>query len=198
MNSILTNLMNFKNNSHASFAIYGAALIEVLKIWLPHYETQLSGTQKVLTWYGILAASTTGNVPPPSNPDTMKTKSILPLVVLFALIPFLFTGCVSAIKAVGDSKAIVSVTETTLGLRLAEATQNQTPEFDFGYHRTTVVLEPASTNGPIYAPNYANTFSFDQNSTLSFALDESVASGIYQTASPNGTNRISSQPIVPK
>ena len=128
-----------------------------------------------------------------------KPKGSMKKITALLFCPLLaLTGCVSAIKAVGDAKAIVSVTETMLGFRLAQSTQNQTPEFDFGYHRATVVLEPASTNGPIYAPNYANTFSFDQATTLSFALDESVASGNYQTASPGGTNTISSQPIVPK
>ena len=108
------------------------------------------------------------------------------------------TGCVSAITATGQGKVVTSVTETVLGLHVAEQTQNETPELDFGYTRTTVVLEPASTNSPIYVPNYANTFDFDQSELLAFGGGESVASGYYQTAEPSGTNTVNSQPIVPK
>lgn len=127
----------------------------------------------------------------------MKFKNLLIIGALCAA--SLLTGCVSAITETGKGKVITSVTTTTLGLRIAQQTQSQTPEVTFGYHRDTVVLEPANTNGPIYAPNYANTFEFDQTSMAGFGLDESVASGSYQTAKPfNGTNNITSQPILPK
>ena len=46
MNRLFTYLVNWKNNPHASFAIYGAALAEVLKIWLPHYAEQLAGRRR--------------------------------------------------------------------------------------------------------------------------------------------------------
>lgn len=108
------------------------------------------------------------------------------------------TGCVSAITATGQGKVVTSVTETVLGLHVAEQTQSETPEMDFGYTRTAVVLEPANTNGPIYVPNYANTFNFDQGELFAFGGGESVASGYYQTLEPSGTNTVNSQPIVPK
>ena len=96
MNKILENLMTFKNNPHASYAIYGAAAIEVLKVWLPAHAAQLADTQKILTWYGILAATTSGTPPPPppgENPTAVKIKTILPILLLCALASFLFAGC---------------------------------------------------------------------------------------------------------
>ena len=128
----------------------------------------------------------------------MNTKIRIGLQACALAAMAFLTGCVSAITATGNGKVITSVTETTLGLKVSQQTQSQTPEVSFGYNRVTVVLEPANTNGPIYSPNYANTFGFDQSSVMGFGLDESVASGNYQTAKPNGTNTTSSQPIQPK
>jgi len=127
----------------------------------------------------------------------IKIKSILTLMAVIAMGSML-TGCVQLVKEVGKGKLTASVTTTTVGLRIAKATANDSPEVTFGYHRDTVVLEPNSTNGPIFAPNYANTFAFDKSGLLSFGLDESVASGSYQTAKPGETNSLSSQPIIPK
>lgn len=129
-----------------------------------------------------------------------EIKAFCLVLIAGASIALLNTGCVSAISSVGQNKAIVSVTTTVLGLRLAQNNAQQTPEMDFGYSRQTVVLMPANTNGPIYSPNYANTFNFDQTKAFSMGLGESVASGNYQTDQPGdgNTNTVTSQPIIPK
>jgi len=126
------------------------------------------------------------------------TTQNLTLITAAALCGLAATGCVSAITATGNGKAITSVTQTVLGLHVAEQTQSETPELDFGYTRTTVVLEPCNTNSPIFSPNYANTFNFAQGTLFEFGGGESVASGTYQTAEPSGTNTVNSQPIIPK
>ncbi|MFO1487955.1 MAG: hypothetical protein U1F65_05720 [Verrucomicrobiota bacterium] len=106
MNTVLTNLMNLRNNPHAAFSIYGAALIEILKLWLPHYESQLAGTQKILTWYGILAATTTGgNTPTPPSPAPVTAPGpvtpkagALSVVALICFCGVIFTPGCTAVK----------------------------------------------------------------------------------------------------
>ena len=62
-----------------------------------------------------------------------------------------------------------------------------------------MILEPTSTNGPIYAPNFANTFDFAQTGALDLGSGEKIASGNYQLLEPNATNSASAiVPVVPK
>ena len=103
---------------------------------------------------------------------------------------------VPACETALNSGHVVSVTETVLGFKIAQAVANETPEVDFGYSRSTVVLEPTITNQTINVPGIANTFGFNNTSFLDFGLDETFASQSYQTG--NNTNDISSQPIIPK
>ena len=177
MKTLFSYVSNWKNNPHAALAIYGAATAEILKIWLPHYAEQLAGTQKVLTWYGILAASNTGGpsqgglaapgLPPEqstlTNPGIVSGKGntlgkMLPSFALLILSCFCFTGCVSSIRASGEGKVCVTVTEKVFGVVIG-------------------------------------------NSVLPFSFDvtETSATGNYQTGNDCATNHsISSQPIVPK
>lgn len=64
MNQIVSNLASIKGNLHVSGPVLLAAALEVAKIWLPNYVTQLTDTQKVLVLYGILAAGNSAPTPP--------------------------------------------------------------------------------------------------------------------------------------
>jgi hypothetical protein len=206
MNRLFTYVVNWKNNPHASFAIYGAALAEVLKIWLPHYAEQLAGTQKVLTWYGILAASNTGQ---PTQPGTAYNEPVngkgngltktLPLLILVVLASFIFSGCTSCIRAASDGKVAVTVTEKVFGIVIKQSSQNETPTIQLGFVTSVVKLTPCNTNGPIYIASTADTFAIG-NSVVPFSFDvtETDATGVYQTGNANSTNSVTSQPIIPK
>lgn len=125
----------------------------------------------------------------------MKTK-IKSLIVCGVSLLSLLTlpACTTAL---GTGK-VVSVTERGIGFKVAQAVANQTPEVMFGFFSSTVVLVPTSTNADLKTPNYANTFDFNQGGALNLGIGESLATGNYQTAKPDGTNTISSQPIIPK
>jgi hypothetical protein len=160
----------------------------------PQLRINPSSDVRASVWAATAAFSTNQTKVNPMN--KIKLFGLIGVAVL--ALATATTGCVSAITATGQGKVVTSVTETVLGLHVAEQTQSETPELDFGYTRTTVVLEPASTNNPIYVPPYANTFNFAQGTLFDFGGGESVASGCYQTAEPSGTNTVNSQPIVPK
>lgn len=103
------------------------------------------------------------------------------------------TGCTTAI---GSGK-VISVSERVFGIRIAQQTQNQTPEIDLGFCSSTVRLIPTSTNAPIQVPAYADTFAIAQSATpFDFNVNETTAAGGYQTG--NGTNQVAAQPIIPK
>ena len=113
--------------------------------------------------------------------------SILTICILTAAV--LLTGCTSIINT--PQGKIVSVTTRTIGLRVvATTTTTATPEVDFGYAATTVVLAPTSTNGVIYSPNFANTFDFSKSATLALGLDETFSSGSDQTYTAGQTNSV--------
>lgn len=112
--------------------------------------------------------------------------------LVFSLGLLALTGC-SSITTHGY---ITSITTRTIGFRVtATSSTTGTPEVDFGFMSSVIVMEPTSTNGPIFAPNYANTFDFTQQSALNLGIAEGVVSGNYQTT--DGTNT-TTQPIVPK
>lgn len=123
-----------------------------------------------------------------------KFKTLFSLTAV-ATAALLFTsGCTTAL---GTGK-VVSVTERGIGFKIAQAVANQTPEVEFGFFSSTVVLVPTSTNADLKTPNYANTFDFNQGGALSLGIGESLATGNYQTAKANDTNSVTSQPIIPK
>lgn len=122
-----------------------------------------------------------------------KLKSVLVLTAAVAALA-ITPGCTTPL---GTGK-VVSVTERGIGFKVAQAVANQTPEVMFGFFSSTVVLVPTSTNADLKTPNYANTFDFNQGGALNLGIGESLATGNYQTAKPDGTNTISSQPIIAK
>lgn len=119
---------------------------------------------------------------------------------LFALalgIAFGASGCTSAL----NSGHIVSVTERGFGIDIiTTSTANGTPQIKLGFFSSAVVLEPVATNAVLTAPNFANTFAIDQTaSPFAFGVNETIASGSYQTGNVMSTNTaIASQPVVPK
>ena len=95
MNRIPQILMNWKTNPHASGAVYLAVLCELGKLWFPQFADKFDGTAKILTFYGILAATTSGGPTPPATPEknegsTMKTATTLTMLILCG---FIFSGC---------------------------------------------------------------------------------------------------------
>jgi hypothetical protein len=129
--------------------------------------------------------TTSGNAKPP-----------LMLLAWGLVLAGLVTGCTSAI----NSGHVVSVTERGFGIIIAQSTQNQSPEIKLGFFSSAIVLEPCVTNATLTVPDFANTFALDQAaSPFSFGVDETIASGRYQTGNPlSPSNSIASQPIVPK
>ena len=125
-----------------------------------------------------------------SGQPTIKTP-IYAAALLSCLL--LGSGCVSQAIKQGDT---VTISERMFGIWVAQSVQNQSPEVKLGFGSSVVQITPTSTNGPIYAPKYATTFSIQQ-SAVPFAtgIDETVASG--DTATYDATN-VTSSAIVPK
>lgn len=125
-----------------------------------------------------------------------NTKLALSALAITGLI--LLAGCLTGCTTAVNSGHIVSVTERGFGIRVAQSTQNQTPEISLGFFSSAVVLEPVSTNA-LSAPNFANTFSIDQSVTpFSFGVNETIASGNYRTGNTMATNQVASEPAIAK
>ena len=125
----------------------------------------------------------------------MKIK-LLCLVSLIA-----FTGCMTAIKQ-GD---IVSITERFIGFKVSQSQVNQTPQVQFGFGSSVVVLIPTTKNtnangmANIATPNFANTFDFNQTGALQLGITEDVVAGNFSTLRAGATNSANTtQPVVPK
>lgn len=125
----------------------------------------------------------------------LKNKIMLGLALLSTVA---LSACTSTINT--PQGKILSVTERGIGFKVtAQSTTTQTPEVVFGFFSSAVVLIPTETNGPVNSPNFANNFGFDQTGALQLGIDESIASGNYQTLKPGGTNSAATtQPVVPK
>ncbi len=124
-----------------------------------------------------------------------KIKNKIAAVVALGALAALALGAAGCATAIGSGK-VIAVTERGFGLKLAQQTQNQTPEVMLGFFSSTVELIPTSTNAAIQTPDYANTFSLGQSGApFVFDVNETTASGRMQAGA--GTN-IASQPIVPK
>jgi hypothetical protein len=113
-------------------------------------------------------------------------KSLLGLCLLTTV-----PACETAL----NSGHVISVTERVYGLKVAESTQNETPEIEIGFSSSTVVLMPTVTNTVLNVPAIADTFSIDQTSALGLAVGETFASGDYQTGPDTNST---SKPILPK
>ena len=126
----------------------------------------------------------------------MKTNTSLLIATLS--LGLLAAGCSTTLNT--PQGKIVSITERGIGFEVTatdEATES--PKVKFGFFSSAIVIEPTSTNGPTYSPNFANTFDFSQAGALSLGIGEDVASGNDQTLEPGATNSVAvTQPIVPK
>jgi hypothetical protein len=110
----------------------------------------------------------------------------------------LVSGCTSVIN--DPQGKIISITERGIGFKVAATSATtQTPEVWFGFFSSQITFEPTSTNAPIYAPNFANTFDFAQSSALDLGIGETLASGSYETLQPGETNSsLVAEPVAPK
>ncbi|MDB6018437.1 MAG: hypothetical protein JWR19_2926 [Pedosphaera sp.] len=135
---------------------------------------------------GFLGATTQPLRRNQKNKNQLMKKMIPAALALSASL--LLTGCASeAIKA-GD---IISITQRTFGIKVGQAPANGSPEVTLGLIATTVQFTPTSTNGPVFAPNYANTFKIGQSAVpFSFDVDETIASGNIQTGAGSNTTSI--------
>jgi hypothetical protein len=108
---------------------------------------------------------------PPSNPP--ENKSRLPLALALCGLAAFLPGCVLGTQ----HKNIVSITETTIGLKIEESADNR-PTLKIGYNRArfTVVPTVRSTNEFIWTPDVVDSFSADNNS-VGQSLDEDFATG---------------------
>ena len=120
---------------------------------------------------------------PTSAPTVFRSWHLFAPVAGAAM---LFTGCQAIVNQ--PTGKIVSVTERGIGLMVSQSTVNQSPQVNFGFFSSTVVLLPTTTNGTISSPNFANTFDFAQSSALQLGIGEAVAAGNYQTFQPGQTN----------
>lgn len=126
-----------------------------------------------------------------------RLRNTFKLLVLALGLTVGASGCTSAL----NSGHIVSVTERGFGIDIVTtSTANGTPQIKLGFFSSAVVLEPTVTNATLTAPNFANTFAIDQTaSPFAFGVNETIASGSYQTGNVMDTNTaIASQPVVPK
>ncbi len=144
---------------------------------------------------GSLIHHASDTTPPAS---TSGKNSALVVLLAVAMLAVFGTGCTSIVNTPGGK--IVSVTERGLGFHAKmTSTTTQTPDFVFGFWSSAVVIIPTSTNSPTYSPNFANTFDFGQTGLMQLGIGENIASGSYQTLTPNSTNSsVATQPIVAK
>lgn len=118
------------------------------------------------------------------------------MMMVAGLVAALGTGCTSILNA--PEGKILSVTERGIGFEVSQSPQTETPEVKFGFFSSAVVLVPTQTNGPVFSPNFANNFTFDQSGALQLGIGESIAAGNYQTGTGLTNSAPTSQPIVPK
>ena len=158
--------------------------------------TELLGALSVLLSVGHSAWDKREDIASDVKKEVAKVSGT-GLIVALLLPALLLTGCTSMVNC--PQGKILSVTERGLGFVVAQSPANQTPEVKFGFFSSTVVMIPTSTNGPTMSPNFANTFNFGQQGAFNLGIDESIASGNYQTLSPNHTNSaVTTQPVEPK
>lgn len=109
--------------------------------------------------------------------------------VLLLLAVSLLCGCTTAIK----SGYIISAKERFFGIMVAEGA-NQVPEVKMGFGSVVYMMIPTSTNGQVYVPKFADTFSIDQGlNPFGFEVRENTGAGDVSI----GTNATSTA-IVPK
>lgn len=114
----------------------------------------------------------------------------LPSVLCLLSTVLWLTGCTTAIK----SDKIVAIKQRSFGIVVGQSPTTQSPEVHLGFVSTVFQMIPTSTNGPISAPKYADTFAIDQGlNPFGFAVKENVGAGDVRI-STNAT----SEAILPK
>lgn len=202
MNALFFRLMANKHTSCAALC-YGVcfALAKIGTIWFPEYEhkidASLSAVKDFAVVYGLALGADAKTISPINNQQNETMKNITQKIALLVGVigaSFALYGCANTPPLVGR---IVSVTDRGFGIHLSTTSAaSQTPEIQAGFFSQTVMVEPVATN-TVSVPSFANTFSLDNSAMpFSFGVDETIASGNYQTGS--GTNNISAQPIIPK
>lgn len=71
----------------------------------------------------------------------------------------LANGCTSILT---NNKQVVAVKTRFFGLMVGASATTQTPEVKLGWGSITYLMAPTSTNGPISAPRYFDTFDLGQ------------------------------------
>src|SRR6266404_5148675 len=126
----------------------------------------------------------------PDKPQPVPINKI-PLALAIVSILALGSGCASQAIMRGN---IVTVKERMFGLIVSESPANQTPQVKLGFNSVVVQFIPTSTNGPIYAPPYADTFDLKQGlNPFGTGISENTGTGNVMT----GTNGETSV-VVPK
>ena len=64
VNNMNTNLSVLWSNPHLRYAAIGIAGLEIAAVWLPMWKAQIDATQKIVTFYAVLAAA---NSTPPNK-----------------------------------------------------------------------------------------------------------------------------------
>ena len=109
--------------------------------------------------------------------DRVKLKSTLPPLVpclLASVLCLLASGCSTALK----SNKIITVKERVFGLVFEQSDQTQTPRVKIGFSTTVFQMVPTSTNGPINAPRYFDTFQVDASGNpFKFGVTENSGFG---------------------
>ncbi len=57
MNHFLLNVGSLLKNPHLRYPTLAVVVIEIAKVWLPTYETQLNSTQKIIMVYLVAVAA---------------------------------------------------------------------------------------------------------------------------------------------
>ena len=111
----------------------------------------------------------------------MKPITILNILAV-AIVAAMLTGCV-------ETKGFYALTVTQRGLFLkveSTASTSGTPAITMGLGSQTTTLLPASTNGPVWIVDYANSALLDQTiNPFSTSGTEEQASGHYSTYNTN-------------
>lgn len=95
-------------------------------------------------------------------------------LLTIAIVPLFFTGCTTAAIKSGY---IISAKERFFGIVVAQGA-NQVPEVKLGFGSVVYMMIPTSTNGPINAPRFIDTFEIDQGlNPFGFKVVENTGAG---------------------
>ena len=117
------------------------------------------------------------------------TKRVAPMI-LAGVLALGSMGCTTIIK----SDKILSVKQRTFGISVGASPTTQTPEIKLGLITTVWQMIPTSTNGPLFAPRFFDTFKIGQGvNPFATEIMENTGSGDVAV----GTNA-TGEAIIPK